>query len=280
MNMMEEKKVTKISLSTFLLIIAIIIIVIMGVFIFKHNNEKNIDAQKTTELQTQVNNLNDTVSNLQEKINTISETINTESPVQTTNSNSSTQKNISTKTSTNTNSDSIKYEISIRNEIYATIKATKDGKTVTKEFEMGGAIAETGTMTLPTIGSVALVADSGGEYYGVNIYQLVNGKIEKLGIIDCGADMVSEATYEVATKGETTAIITAKRNSENIKKEFKMDATIVKTEVIDVLKRGKVVLVAETGGEYYAFKVFRLSQDYTNGNTKGIVEAGTINYLF
>lgn len=277
---MEEKKVTKISLSTFLLIIAIIIIVIMGVFIFKHNNEKNIETQKTTELQTQVNNLNDNVSNLQEKINTISETINTEFPVQTTNSNSSTQKNISTKTSTNTNSDGIKYEISIRNEIYATIKATKDGKTVTKEFEMGGAIAETGTMTLPTIGSVALVADSGGEYYGVNIYQLVNGKIEKLGIIDCGADMVSEATYEVTTKGGTTAIITAKRNSENIKKEFKMDATIVKTEVIDVLKRGKVVLVAETGGEYFTFKVFRLSQDYTNGNTKGIVEAGTINYLF
>ena len=55
---------------------------------------------------------------------------------------------------------------------------------------------------------------------------------------------------------------------------------IAKTEVIDVLGCGKVVLVAETGGEYYAFKAFRLSQDYTNGKTQGIVEAGTINYLF
>lgn len=277
--MMEEKNVTKIRLFTFLLILAIIIIAIMGVFIFKLNNEKTIETQKSTELQAQVNNLNDTVSNLQEKINTISATINTEIPAQTTTSNSSTQKEV-TNTSTNTDSDDIKYEISTRDEIYATIKATEDGKTVTQEFEMSGAIAETGTMTLPTIGSVALVADTSGEYYGVNVYQLVNGKIEKLGTIDCGADMVSEATYEVTTKGETTAVITAKRNSENIKKEFEMDAAIDKTEVIDVLKCGKVVLVAETGGEYYAFKVFRLSQDYTNGKTKDIVEAGTINYLF
>ena len=274
---MKEKKDTKISLSTFFLILAIIIIVIMCVFIFKLNNEKNIETQKATELEAQVNNLNGTVSNLQGKINTISSTINSEIPAQTT-SDASTQKD--TPTNTSTNSDDIKYEISIRDEIYATIKATKDGKTVTKEFEMSGAIAETGTMTLPTIGSVALVADTGGEYYGVNVYQLVNGKIEKLGTIDCGADMVKEATYEVTTKGETTAVITAKRNSENIKKEFKMNAAIAKTEVIDVLKCGKVVLVAETGGEYYAFKVFRLSQDYTNGKTKGIVEAGTINYSF
>lgn len=59
-----------------------------------------------------------------------------------------------------------------------------------------------------------------------------------------------------------------------------MSATIVKTEVIDILGCGKVVLVAETGGEYYAFKLFRLSEDYTNDKTRGIVEAGTINYLF
>lgn len=150
----------------------------------------------------------------------------------------------------------------------------------TKEIEMDALIADTGTMVLPTIGSVALVADSGGEYYGVNVYQLVNGEIKKLGAINCGADMVKEATYSVETKGEATAVITANRNGEITKKEFEMSAAIAKTEVIDVLGCGKVVLVAETGGEYYAFKVFRLSEDYTNGKTQGIVEAGTINYLF
>lgn len=202
---------------------------------------------------------------------------------QITTSNSSTQKETSTNSdniSTNINLNDTKYEISIKDEVQAVIKATKDGKTVTQEFEMSGVIAEIGTMTLPTIGNVALVADTGGEYYGVNVFQLVNGKIEQLGTIGCGADMVKEATYEVTTKGETTAVITAKRNSENIKKEFEMDAAIAKTEVIDILKCGKVVLVAETGGEYYAFKVFRLSQDYTNGKTQGIIEVGTIQYLF
>lgn len=74
---MEEKKVTKISLSTFLFIISLIIIVIMGIFIFKLNNEKNIETQKSIDLQSQVDSLNGTVSNLQEKANTISETVNT-----------------------------------------------------------------------------------------------------------------------------------------------------------------------------------------------------------
>ena len=75
---MEEKNATKISLSTFLLIIAIIAIIVMGVFIYKLNNEKTAEIQKSTELQSQLNNLNGTVSDLQRKINNISETINTD----------------------------------------------------------------------------------------------------------------------------------------------------------------------------------------------------------
>lgn len=280
---MEEGKETKINLSTFLLIIAIIIIAIMGLFIYKLNSEKNIEIKKSADFQAQVSNLNNTVNNLQSKMNTIAETINTSStPVQQTNSNESS----TTQTIDNTfKSDDIKYDITKKKnqygeEVTAVIKATKDGKTVTNEFEMSALIADTGTMVLPTIGSVALVADSGGEYYGVNIYQLVNGEIKKIGSIGCGADMVKEVTYSVEIKGETTAVITANRNGETTKKEFEMSASIAKTEVIDVLGLGKVVLVAETGGEYYAFKVFRLSQDYTNGKTNSIIEVGTIQYLF
>lgn len=73
---MEEKKTTKISLSTFLLILALIIIIVMGIFIFRLNNEKNIEIQKTTELQAQVNSSNGSLGDLQEKINTISATVN------------------------------------------------------------------------------------------------------------------------------------------------------------------------------------------------------------
>lgn len=268
-NEMNEKTTKKISLSKFFLILALIVIIVMVFFMYKIYNDKNIEIKKATELQSRINDLNKTMNEYQEKINSISET---------TNSNNN-QANLSNETSTSNTTNNVKYEISIRDEIYATIKAKKDGKTITKEFEMDAAIAETGTMTLPTIGNVALVADSGGEYYGVNVYQLVNGNIEKIGTINCGADMITDATYNATIKNETTVDIVAKRNNENIEKEFKIDAAIVNTYVIDILNCGKVVLVAESGGEYYAFKVFRLSQDYTTGKTVGIIEVGTLTYL-
>ena len=73
---MEDKKALKISLSSFFLIIAIIAIVIMGLFIYKLNSDKKAEVQKSQELKSQVTNLNGTVSDLQGKINSISETIN------------------------------------------------------------------------------------------------------------------------------------------------------------------------------------------------------------
>lgn len=267
---MEEKKVTKISLSTFFLILAIIAIIVMGIFIYKLNNDKTVEIQKSTELQAKVNSLNGTVSKLQEKINKLSETVNAGTPTQANSSNAS--------TTNNSNKNNVTYTVSVRDEAYATIKATKNGKTISKEFEMGAMIADTGTMELPTIGTVALVADSGGEYYGVNIYQLVNDEIKLIGTIDCGADMVKEATYTVETKNEATAIINANRNNENITKEFEMSAAIANTSVINIFNLGKVVLVAETGGEYYGIQVYRLSQDYTTGKTKEIKNVGSIQY--
>ncbi len=72
---MEEKNITKISLSTFFLILAIIAIIVMGIFIYKLNNDKTAETQKSAELQAQVNSLNGTVGELQGKINTISDTV-------------------------------------------------------------------------------------------------------------------------------------------------------------------------------------------------------------
>ena len=72
---MEEKNVTKISLSTFFLILAVIAIIVMGIFIYKLNNDKTAETQKSAELQAQVNSLNGTVGELQGKINTISDTV-------------------------------------------------------------------------------------------------------------------------------------------------------------------------------------------------------------
>ena len=96
---MEEKNVSKISLSTFLLIIAIIAIIVMSVFIYKLNNDKTTEIQKSTELQSQVNSLTGTVNDLQGKITSISETINSNSSNESNMSNNS-SKDINTTTTT------------------------------------------------------------------------------------------------------------------------------------------------------------------------------------
>ena len=60
---MEEKKTIKISLSTFFLIIAIIIICIMGYFLFKMNSDKLAETDRTAELQSEVNTVNENRTN-------------------------------------------------------------------------------------------------------------------------------------------------------------------------------------------------------------------------
>lgn len=70
---MEEKNVTKISLSTFSLILAIIAIVIMGIFLYKLNYEKTTEIQKSAELQAQVNSLKTQNNNLSDTVNILQE---------------------------------------------------------------------------------------------------------------------------------------------------------------------------------------------------------------
>lgn len=57
-----EGKSAKISLSTFLLIISIIVIVVIGLIIYKFYNEKNDFSNKSSELQSQVDSLNEKIS--------------------------------------------------------------------------------------------------------------------------------------------------------------------------------------------------------------------------
>lgn len=73
---MDKKEPIKVSMSTFFLIIAIIVIAVMGYFMYKLNNDKMIETNKASELQEQVNILNGTVNDLQGKINNINDTIN------------------------------------------------------------------------------------------------------------------------------------------------------------------------------------------------------------
>ena len=267
---MDKKEPLKISLSTFFLIIAIIVIIVMGFFMFKINNEKMEETKKASDLQTQVSTLNNEVTTLQDKINTISETVKTNNTIDNNSANSSkASKSVS-------NDDTISYEINKLSEGRVNVKATKNGKSTSKDFEMDAMIDKTGTIKIENIGEVALVSESGGEYCKTHIYQLVNNEIKKIGDIDCGADMIKDTTYKVNKKNEGTAVIEANLNGESIKKEFEMDAAIINTNVVDIFNYGKVVLVAETGGEYYGIQVYRLSQDYITGKNKEIKKVGTI----
>ena len=178
-----------------------------------------------------------------------------------------------------TNNSMVAYAVNSRNESHAIIKATKNGKTISKEVEMNGLVDKAETIEIPTIGKVLLVSDTAGESYVVNIYQLINNEIVNIGNIDCGIDMVTDATYTVETKNDTIAIINAKLDNETVKQEFEMSAEIAYTKIIDIFDLGKVVLVAETGGEYYGIRVYRLSQEYTSGKIQGIIEAGFIQYI-
>ena len=108
---MEEKNSAKISLSTFFLVLSIIAIVVMGIFIYKLYNDKNAEVQKSAELQTQVNSLNETVSNLQGKINNISETINSS------NSNKSETKAEDVKDSNETSQNTVNNSVSETNSL-------------------------------------------------------------------------------------------------------------------------------------------------------------------
>lgn len=92
---MEEKQGIKISLSTFFLILSILVIIVMTYYIYKLNNDKKLANDKVIELNNQVNGLESTVNNLQGTISDISNTI--------TNANSSIETNSNSNTQTNTN---------------------------------------------------------------------------------------------------------------------------------------------------------------------------------
>ena len=82
---MREKNEIKISFSTFFLILAIIVIIVMAYFIYKFYNEKTLEAKKVSDLNSQINSLESTVNNLQGKINSISNTINDDASIKTSN---------------------------------------------------------------------------------------------------------------------------------------------------------------------------------------------------
>lgn len=73
---MEDKKITKISFSTFFLILAIIVIIAMACYIYI---EKTNSSKEIANLEANATNMKSTINDLQGKINSISDTINSNS---------------------------------------------------------------------------------------------------------------------------------------------------------------------------------------------------------
>ena len=76
-----EKKSIKISLSTVLLIVAILVIVIMGYCIYKLNSEKKEALEDVVSLSNKIIELNTTIGDLEEKSDTLQNTIDSISSV-------------------------------------------------------------------------------------------------------------------------------------------------------------------------------------------------------
>ena len=76
---MEEKKTAKISVSTFFLIFAIIIIIIMGFFTFKFYNDKKLADEEIEKLNNQINTMESSITNLQTTIDNVSNALNNNS---------------------------------------------------------------------------------------------------------------------------------------------------------------------------------------------------------
>ncbi len=137
---MEKKEQIKVSLSTFFLIIAIIVIAVMGYFMYKLYNEKIATEEKVKSLNNQVN-------SLQEKINSISNIINSN----VTNKNTSGKEVNNSSTSKKSNEE--KYDIEITpddvSSVYTEWQNTGHDMNVFKKFNekyIGKLIKVTGSV--------------------------------------------------------------------------------------------------------------------------------------
>lgn len=172
--------------------------------------------------------------------------------------------------------EDIEYTISVRDEIYATIKAVKNGKIISKEFEMTATIGDTSTWNIKNIGEVALVSESGGEYCEVHVYKLIEDEIKLLGSIDYGADTVRNASYTINNYSEDSIAINAEADGECITKKVEIHPVMNNLDITNLLGYGEVVLISEENANNYEIHAYRLSQDYVSGKHKEIKEVGTI----
>ena len=194
---MEEKSTKKISLTSVLLVVAIIAIIVMGFFIYKLNNDKTAEMQKSTELQAQMNRLNDTVVGLQSTINNTSNVTNNNTVSQQIITEKSSSTDLSTSVS-NSSQESVSSTDSVNNKILGTWKASKvvdlSGNDLGLGSVFGSGIRYSNEMIFKENGvlsyMIGITASSDdGEY-------IVNGNTIKYGI---PTDIKGEMNWSILT---------------------------------------------------------------------------------
>lgn len=88
---MNEKKTLTISVTTLFLVIATVVIIFMGNFIYNISMEKQNALEEVSNLNSQVSNLENTVSSLQNTINSVSDTVSNTATSSNTTTNSTSQ---------------------------------------------------------------------------------------------------------------------------------------------------------------------------------------------
>ena len=135
---MEQKNTITISVTTLLLVVAIIVICIMGYFIYNLSTEKQIAISKTEELNSEISTLENTVDTLQTTIDNVANTVN----------------------STKTESSNLNYsktDCQTKLEKYLNLRGVSDGSPV-------GLLVELDLMTYDSFDTSKTVKISGNTY--------------------------------------------------------------------------------------------------------------------
>lgn len=202
---MEEKKTTKISLSTFFLIIAIIAICVMGYFLYVSNAKTNDMISKEEELNTKIAKLEDEIVSKQTQITQINSTKN--------NANSeNTTSNGVNNTATNNPAVGNSLTFSSLSGIYVGDAKVEPGTTLDGETEVKLYLYENGSFVYndsPGLGSGHV------GYYTFNDNNLILHEV-----LACGNDIGRTITSDT---------ITLKINSDNSITDSKLNATLTKS---------------------------------------------------
>lgn len=277
--MEEKRKSFGIGLLLGLILGLIVVAITVGIFVIKYKAKDDLKPE------SQINNIErkQEISTL-ENVDIVEENINEESKEDILNG-------------------EIDYEITILDETSAKIEAIRDGEVVssfdftgrkdygpTGEFERDVVVANIDkydVVEIESVGKVALISETAGEYYGINVFKLVNDKIQKLGNINVGTSLFVDGTeYKVNFEDESQVEITATRRSDSLTRSKKLILvstevdSYLNVEVVNWLDGIELVLVTEKSFDEIKIKAYALCALEGFEKNAAVEEIGSLSGMF